>query len=106
MRVPSVIPSSSYLTLIVNLLSDLPFENLRGGCPLQKLVLTKREETFEDKLAQRKANKHVLPREERAVEQTRQLLLIVSNVFTTESILVEQESWIEQANTYLKDIHD
>ena len=88
MRLSKVPSSCSYLTLIIDLLSNLPFENLRGCCPLQKLVLPKGEEAFKDELAQRKAHQHVLPWEERAIEQTRELLEgSVSNVFRIESIL-------------------
>jgi hypothetical protein len=65
---------TTYLRLIEDLLSNLALEDLRGLCSLQNLVLTKREETLKDELPEGESHEHVLPWEERPVEETRKLL--------------------------------
>ena len=65
---------AAYLTAIEDLLGHLFLQDLRRLCPLQHLVLTEGKKPLQDKLAQRKAHEDILPREEGAVEQTRQLL--------------------------------
>jgi hypothetical protein len=64
----------SYLTLVIDLLGDLPCENLGRISSLQNLVLTERKKALQDELPQGEAHKHVLPWEEWPIEKARQLL--------------------------------
>lgn len=64
----------AYLALVIDLLRNFTLQDLGGLCLLKNLILAKRQQSFEDKLAQGKSDEHVLPWEERTVEKTRELL--------------------------------
>jgi hypothetical protein len=63
--------------LIKDLLGDLTLEDLRRLCLLENLILSERQEALKDELAQGEPHEHVLPWEERTVEKTRELLVIM-----------------------------
>lgn len=66
--------NSTYLTLVIDLLGNLALQNLGGLGTLKYLILTKSQKALQNELAHGEANEDVLPREERPVEKTRELL--------------------------------
>lgn len=67
----------TYLTLIKDLLRDLPFQHLRRLLLLQELILPERQESLEEILAQREPSQDSLPWEKRPVEEPGELLLSI-----------------------------